>query len=497
MKVCETCSVMVIFGADGDLTKRKLIPALYHLAAGKHLPKEFAVVGLARTEMNSDEFREKLDREIRQHVGESMAPATWTWLRERTYYVSGDFRDADSYRRLREILKEVDGLHGTSGNYLFYLATAPSFFGLIVERLAVEGLTDQAPDNWRRVIIEKPFGRDLDSAKSLNQELRRYLTEDQIYRIDHYLGKETVQNILVFRFGNGIFEPLWNRQYIDHVQITVAETIGVEHRGSYYEEAGALRDMVPNHLMQLLSLVAMEPPNSFDPNAVRDEKAKVLRGIVPLHPFEVLRSTVAAQYAEGQMDGKPVPAYRDESNVSPASNTETFIALKLFIDSWRWADVPFYMRTGKRLTKRVTEIGIHFKRAPFMLFRTTPVDDLAPNFLCIRVQPDEGISLRFDAKVPGPSLQVGTVDMDFQYSKYFGDTPNTGYETLLYDCLAGDATLFQRADTVEIAWGIVQPILDVRAALPQGTLPFYPAGLWGPREADELIERDGRRWHVT
>ena len=494
MKVCETCSVMVIFGADGDLTKRKLIPALYHLAGAGHLPKEFAVVGLARSEMTTEEFREKLERDLREYAGAAIQPGPWNWLRDRLYYVSGDFREAASYRRLREILKDVDGTHGTGGNYLFYLATAPSFFSLIVEQLASEGLTSQAPDNWRRVIIEKPFGRDLESARALNHHLRQYLSEDQIYRIDHYLGKETVQNILVFRFANGIFEPIWNRRYVDHVQITVAESIGVEHRGGYYEDAGALRDMVPNHLLQLISLVAMEPPNSFDPNAVRDEKAKVLRGIVPLHSFEVLRSVVAGQYGDGVIGGNPVPAYRAEPNVSPASNTETFVALKLFIDSWRWADVPFYVRTGKRLAKRVTEIAIQFKCAPLMLFRKTSVQDLAPNLLVIRVQPDEGISLRFDAKVPGPSVNVGKVDMDFSYARYFGDTPNTGYETLLYDCLAGDATLFQRADTVEIAWGIVQPILSVWASLPPGGLPIYPAGSWGPRESEELLERDRRRW---
>jgi glucose-6-phosphate 1-dehydrogenase len=487
-------SIMVIFGADGDLTKRKLIPSLYNLAAGRHLPKEFAVVGLARTNMTTADFREKLTSAIKDYATEPVDSGPWDWLCERLYYVPGDFRDPQAYQRLQDHLQQVDAAHGTGGNYLFYLATAPSFFSEIARRLAARKLTIQPPDGWRRVIIEKPFGHDLESAKALNRELAEFLGENQIYRIDHYLGKETVQNLLVFRFANGIFEPIWNRRYVDHVQITVAESIGVEHRGGYYEEAGALRDMVPNHLLQLLSLVAMEPPNSFDANAVRDEKTKVLRAVLPLHPFEVLRSVVSGQYGEGVIDGSKVPAYRAEPHVSPTSNTETYIALKLFIDSWRWADVPFYLRTGKRLAKRATEIGIHFKQAPFMLFRKTDVGGLAPNLLIIRIQPDEGISLCFDAKIPGPSVRIGRVEMDFDYSQYFGDAPQTGYETLLHDCLAGDATLFQRADMVEVGWNTVQPILDVWASLPPNGPPIYPAGSWGPREADDLIERDGRKW---
>ncbi|WP_447978600.1 glucose-6-phosphate dehydrogenase [Candidatus Nitrospira bockiana] len=496
MTAPNTSGLMVIFGADGDLTKRKLLPALYHLAADNYLPKEFAVVGLARTEMTTDEFRERMNRDAREHIAGHVDRDVWGWLRGRLHYVTGDFRDPGAYAKLAATLKDLDGTYRTPGNYLYYLATAPQFFGEIVQRLAGEGLVTQLPGLWRRVVIEKPFGKDLESAKALNAQLRQHLSEDQIYRIDHYLGKETVQNILVFRFGNGIFEPIWNRRYIDHVQITVAESIGVEHRGTYYEQAGALRDMVPNHMLQLLSLVAMEPPNSFDANAVRDEKAKVLRAILPLHSIEVLRSTVAGQYGAGSIGGKPVPAYREEPNVSPVSNTETFVALKLLIDSWRWADVPFYLRTGKRLAKRVTEISIQFNRPPAMLFRKTPVEDLAPNLLVLRIQPDEGISLRFDAKLPGPSVRVGTVDMDFHYSKYFGDAPHTGYETLLHDCLAGDATLFQRADNVEVGWATVQPILDVWASLPPNGLPIYPAGSWGPREADALLERDGHRWRV-
>lgn len=487
-------SVMVVFGADGDLTKRKLIPSLYHLAAGNLLPKEFALVGFGITPMSTDEFRAKLGRDIREFADISIEPARWDWLRERLYYVTGDFKDPQAYRLLEDTLARVDKTHGTAGNYLYYCATAPAFFAEIVHQLGLRNLTVQQGGSWRRVVIEKPFGHDLDSARVLNQELLEVLEESQIYRIDHYLGKETVQNILVFRFANGIFEPIWNRRYIDHVQITVAESLGVEHRGRYYEAAGALRDMVPNHLLQLVSFIAMEPPHSFDADAVRDEKAKVLRAVLPLSPIEVLRSYVAGQYGEGAIAGVPVPGYREEPNVSPMSNTETFIALKLFIDSWRWADVPFYLRTGKRMPKRVTEVAIQFKRAPFMLFRKTAVERLTPNQLVIRIQPDEGISLSFGAKVPGPAVRLGTVDMDFQYAEHFGCAPSTGYETLLHDSLAGDATLFNRADNVEVGWSVVGPVLDVWKSLPPTSFPNYPAGTWGPKEADELLERDGRQW---
>ncbi len=486
--------VLVVFGADGDLTKRKLIPAIYNLASHKHLPKEFALVGFAITNLSQEDFRDGLSGDIRHFATGEVYPAVWDDLVQRLHYVQGDFRDAEAYARLQQQLAQVDKAHATGGNYLFYLATAPSFFSQIITQLGASGLVEERDGCWRRIIIEKPFGHDLETAKALNREISSVVKERQIYRIDHYLGKETVQNILVFRFANGIFEPVWNHRYIDHVQITVAESLGVEHRGRYYEEAGALRDMVPNHVMQLLSLVAMEPPNSFDADAVRTEKSKVLRAIIPPHPIEVLRNGVAGQYGEGIIGGEAVPGYRAEPNVSPSSNTKTYVALKLAIDSWRWADVPFYLRTGKRMPKRVTEIVIQFKCAPLMLFRKTTVEELAPNVLVIRIQPDEGISLRFDAKVPGPTVRVGTVDMDFQYSKYFGDAPSTGYETLLHDCMAGDATLFQRADNVELAWSIVQPILDVWHALPPASFPNYAAGTWGPQEADELIRRDGRHW---
>ncbi len=485
-------SIIVVFGADGDLTRRKLIPALHNLAVGKHLPEQCAIVGFAITPMSTQEFRDKLSREIRECATDQSG--LQEWLAQRLYYLTGDFRDATAYRRLHEMIEEVDQRHGAHGKVLFYLATAPNYFTEIVRQLGTRGLTVEREGSWRRVIIEKPFGSDLESAYALNRELSRVLKESQIYRIDHYLGKETVQNILVFRFANGIFEPLWNRSYIDHVQITVAESIGIEHRGRYYDAAGALRDMVSNHLLTLVSLIAMEPPNSFDADAVRDEKSRVLRAIVPLDPLEVLRSSVAGQYGEGAIGGSPVQAYRAEPHVAPDSDTETFVAMKLLIDNWRWAGVPFYLRTGKRLPKRVTEIAIQFKGAPHMLFQKTPTEHLAPNLLVIRIQPDEGISLRFDAKIPGPMVRVGAVDMEFQYAKYFGDAPSTGYETLLYDCLVGDGTLFQRADNVEVGWNVVQPILDVWKKLPRDGVPIYPAGAWGPTEANDLLGRDGRKW---
>jgi glucose-6-phosphate 1-dehydrogenase len=344
------------------------------------------------------------------------------------------------------------------------------------------------------VVIEKPFGHDLESARQLNHDIREVIEETQIYRIDHYLGKETVQNILAFRFANGIFEPIWNRRYIDHVQITVAETVGVESRGAYYEEAGALRDMVQNHMFQLLALTAMEPPISFAPDVVRDERVKILRAVRPLAPEDVLRETVRGQYDAGVVKGKQVPAYRGEKGVSPSSTVETFVALKLYVDNWRWADVPFYLRTGKQLPRRVTEVAIQFKRAPFILFRETPVEQLEPNVLVLHIQPDEGISLSFEGKVPGPVMRLGQVRMHFQYSDYFGTTPETGYETLLYDCMTGDSTLFQRSDLVEVGWGIVMPILDVWSALAPRAFPNYAANSWGPRAADDLIQADGRRW---
>ncbi len=486
--------VMVIFGAAGDLTRRKLIPALYNLARLKLLSQEFAVVGLARSQMSTDEFRQKMSDDMKQFASETVDPELWEWFVRRMYYVSADFNDKNAYQQLKDTLQKVDKDHGTHGNYFFYLATAPDYFGGIVESLAEVGLIAEDNQHWRRVIIEKPFGRDLETAKALNHQLLKVAAEHQIYRIDHYLGKETVQNILAFRFANGIFEPIWNRRYIDHVQISVAETVGVEKRGGYYDQAGALRDMVPNHIMQLISLTAMEPPISFEANAVRDEQAKILHAIQPLSAEEVLRKTVRGQYGEGAMEGQRVPAYRSEDGVPPDSRTETFVAMKLQIDNWRWADVPFYLRTGKRLPARNTHIVIQFRRAPFVLFRDTPVENLMPNQLVLHIQPEEGISLRFAAKVPGPIMRLGGVDMNFEYADYFGQQPSTGYERLLHDCMIGDPTLFQRADMVEAGWTVVSPLLDVWKALPPRNFPNYASGTWGPKEADELLERDGRRW---
>ncbi len=486
--------VMTIFGASGDLTKRKLIPALYNLARENFLSKEFAVVGFARRDMTSETFREKITQDIKEFVTGQLDPDLWHWFARRLYYVAGDLQDGNAYQRLRALLAQIDKDHGTRGNYFYYLATAPEFFAPVVQQLGAAGLMHEDNHQWRRVIIEKPFGHDLDSARALNQEIRTVLPERQIYRIDHYLGKETVQNILVFRFANGIFEPIWNRRYIDHVQITAAESVGVEERGGYYDGAGALRDMVPNHLMQLLTLTAMEPPTSFEADAVRDEQTKILRAIQPLTPEEVISRTVRGQYGSGTVKGERVPAYRAEPRVAPDSATETFVVMKLSIDNWRWADVPFYLRTGKSLPKRATEITIQFKRAPFILFRKTAVDRLTPNQMILHLQPDEGISLRFDAKVPGPVVRLGAVNMDFRYADYFGSTPSTGYERLMYDCMIGDATLFQRADMVEAGWSVVAPILDVWKALPPRQFPNYAAGTWGPKEADELLERDGRQW---
>ncbi|HZR67374.1 MAG TPA: glucose-6-phosphate dehydrogenase [Terriglobales bacterium] len=487
--------IMVIFGAAGDLTRRKLVPALYNLAKAQLLSREFAIVGISHNKMSDDDFRRKLADDIKHYAGNDVDSDIWEWFNRRLYYITADFNDKNLYSQLKTSLDKLDKDHSTHGNFFFYLATAPSYFGSIVEQLAAVGLMEESnSQHWRRVIIEKPFGHDLESARALNKQLLSCASENQIYRIDHYLGKETVQNILAFRFANGIFEPIWNRRYIDHVQITVAETVGVESRGSYYDTAGALRDMVPNHIMQLISLTSMEPPISFRPDAVRDEQAKILHAIQPLTSEEVLSRTVRGQYGPGTVDAHRVPGYRQEEDVPPDSKTETFVAMKLAIDNWRWADVPFYLRTGKRLRAQTTEILIQFRRAPFVLFRETEVENLMPNQLVLHIQPQEGISLQFAAKVPGPIMRLGAVDMNFNYADYFGTQPSTGYERLLHDCMIGDATLFQRADMVEAGWCVVSPVLDVWRALPPRNFPNYPSGSWGPKEADELLERDGRHW---
>jgi glucose-6-phosphate 1-dehydrogenase len=494
-RVADRC-IMVIFGASGDLTSRKLLPALYNLCRNHLLPAEFAVLGFAKDELSEEEFRTRTRDEIREYAGAPADCELCNWIADRSSYLTGDFKTPADFVRLKDKIAELDALYRTQGNVLYYLATLPQFISEIVRQLGEQGLTHEDHGVWRRIVVEKPFGSDLESAKALNHEISQVLKESQIYRIDHYLGKETVQNILIFRFANGIFEPVWNRRYIDHVQITVAESLGVERRGGYYEHAGCLRDMIPSHVLQLVSLTAMEPPISFQADAVRDEQSKVLHAIQPISPEDVLTRAVRGQYDEGSIGNQEVPAYRSEELVDPHSNVETFVALKLQLDNWRWADVPFYVRTGKRLPKRVTEIVIQFRRAPFVLFRDTPVDKLTPNLLVMHIQPDEGISLSFGAKIPGAHVRVGGVTMDFQYADYFGTEPSTGYERLLYDAMIGDATLYQRADMVEAGWSVVEPVLDVWKALPPRSFPNYDAGSWGPKEADELMKRDGRKWRT-
>ncbi|NBC12208.1 MAG: glucose-6-phosphate dehydrogenase [Gammaproteobacteria bacterium] len=488
-------NVMIIFGAGGDLTKRKLVPALYHLSNARLLPESFVMLGLDRLDMDDDGFRNLMGEQIRDHVGEVFDEDVWTKLCERLQYMQIDMLSGPDYELLCERLSRIDAERGTEGNYLFYMAIPPSLFSKVADHLGDVGLLHETEDDWRRVIIEKPFGRDLDSAIALNNHLHKNLDEDQIYRIDHYLGKETVQNIMVFRFANGFIEPLWNRHHIDHVQITVAESVGVEHRGSYYEEAGAMRDMIPNHLLVLLGFLAMEPPNSFEAHAMRDEVNKVLDAITPLTPEQVLTHAVRGQYGAGTMpNGEQVMAYRASNGVDPNSHTETFAALKLGMDNWRWAGVPFYLRTGKRLTGQYTEIAIQFRKAPTIMFQDTEVDELEPDMVVLRIQPNEGIQMSLGAKIPGPTMRIGAVNMDFCYEDYFGNKPATGYETLIYDCMKGDATLYKHADTVEKGWEIVQSVLDVWSALPPREFPNYAAGTWGPAAAGNLLREDGRLW---
>ncbi|MBK1645339.1 glucose-6-phosphate dehydrogenase [Thiocapsa imhoffii] len=486
---------MIIFGAGGDLTKRKLIPALFHLCHGKLLPESFAVVGVDRLEMDDHAFRDMMESDVQGNLGAAWDPATWARLRERLHYMQGDIKDQGAYQTLCERLSQIDAERGTDGNYLFYLAVPPMLFADITRLLGAVGLTSEGASDWRRVIIEKPFGSDLDSAKALNGMLHETLDEGQIYRIDHYLGKETVQNIMVFRFSNGFIEPLWNRQHIDHVQITVAESVGVEHRGAYYDTAGALRDMIPNHLLVLLGFLGMEPPNSFESDAVRDEINKVLDAVHPLTPEQVLTNAVRGQYGDGVMtNGEQVSAYRLSPGVAAGSRTETYAALKLTLDNWRWAGVPFYLRTGKRLHGQYTEVVIQFKRAPTIMFKDADTAQMSPDMLVLRIQPNEGIQMSFGAKIPGPRMRVGTVNMDFCYADYFGNAPATGYETLIYDCMNGDATLFKHAETVEKGWEIVESVQDVWSALPARDFPNYAAGSWGPPGADDLLKNDGRHW---
>jgi glucose-6-phosphate 1-dehydrogenase len=486
--------ILVIFGAAGDLTKRLLIPALRNLRRAGLLPKEFAVIGVSRNEVSDETLRHDLGLGNGETPAGDAADADGNWLAERLYHAQGEFNDPALYTNLAKLLAQTDASHHTDGNYLFYLATPAKAFAPIVQRLGEAGLVRQDDGHWRRVIIEKPFGHDLPSALTLDREILGVLSEDQVYRIDHYLGKETVQNILVFRFANGIFEPLWNRNHIDHVQITVAEALDVEARGKFYDSTGALRDMVPNHLFQLLTLTAMEPPICFGAESVRSEKAKVLEAVRQFGPEEAKRNIVRGQYGAGTIGGKKVVPYRNAANVSPKSATETYVALKIAIDSWRWAGVPFYLRTGKALEARRSEIAIQFKQAPFTPFRDTPVERLAPNDLILQIQPEEGMTLRFSAKIPGPQVNMDGVEMKFNYGDHFKAAPNTGYETLIYDCMIGDATLFQRADNIEAGWRVVQPVLEAWAKEGAAELPIYPAGSSGPSEADALLARDGRSW---
>ena len=487
---------LVIFGASGDLTHRKLVPALYNLAASELLPDAFALIGVARSESSSDAFRDDLARSLPKFATRKVDNAIVKKLLGCVAYVQGEPDDPQTYEKLGRALAHIDSERQTKGNRLFYLATPPAAFVPIGTRLGQSGLAREENGAWRRIIIEKPFGTDLASARTLNQKLLSLLKEDQIFRIDHYLGKETVQNILVLRFANGLFEPIWNRDHIDHVQITVAESLTVGRRGNYYDATGALRDMVPNHLFQLLSLVAMEPPSRFAADSVRAQKAELLDSVQLQTPDEALRNSVRAQYGEGVIDNEQVGAYRATEDVKPDSTTETYAALKLVIDNWRWAGVPFYLRTGKALRTKLTEVAIKFKQAPIAMFRDTPIENLAQNFLVLRIQPNECIGLEFNAKVPGPSISIGGVGMTFKYEDYFDVAPSTGYETLIYDCMIGDAILYPRADGIEAGWRIVQPFMEAwRAANGKG-LATYRAGSEGPVEADWLLSADGRRWRA-
>jgi glucose-6-phosphate 1-dehydrogenase len=492
---------MVIFGAAGDLTKRLVVPALYNLVKAGRLPNEFQFVGMDLASKSTGEWKDGLTKMMQSFVGgegefavDQIDQTAWQWLTDRMSYVQGDLNDPKAYSRLDAHLVGLDKSSGTAGNRLFYLAVADRFFSVAIAGLGAAGLVTEQNAQWRRVVIEKPFGHDLSSAKALNAEILKRLQEHQIYRIDHFLGKETVQNIMALRFANGLFEPGWNREHIDHVQITASETVGVELRGKFYEKTGALRDMVPNHVFQLLAMVAMEPPISFEADAVRNKKAEVIEAIRPLTAAQALQDAVRGQYGGGTVLGKLVQDYRREPDVDPNSNTETYIACKLQIDNWRWAGVPFYLRTGKYLTSRLTEIAIRFHQAPFTLFRGTDVERMHPNWLILRTQPSEGIGLEFAAKRPGPSVKLDNVRMDFAYKDYFKTEPNTGYETLIYDCMIGDATLFQRADNIEAGWQAVQPILDAWANNSPRDFPNYVAGTDGPAAAEQLLARDGRAW---
>ena len=492
-RAAEPCAV-VIFGASGDLARRKLIPALYRLVQERLLPAEFAIIGLGRTPMNDEEFRQKMKEAVVEFSeSKEVDEEVWRSFAEGMQFIPSDINNAECYGVLARKLEEVDRARGTQGNRLFYLSVAPEFYAEAVRQLGEAGLTKQ-DKGWVRVIVEKPFGTSLESAQELNRQILQHLKESQVYRIDHYLGKETVQNLLVFRFANGIFEPMWNRQYIDHVQVTNAETVGVEGRGGYYEKSGVVRDMIQNHVFQVLSLVAMEPPASLSAEDVRDEKIKAMHSAREFTPERVRAECVRGQYGAGSIGGKPVPGYREEKDVAPDSTTETFAMVTMWFDNWRWSGVPFYIRSGKRLAKRVTEIAIQFRAAPHALFGKAQ-EELAPNQLVIRIQPDEGITLRVAAKVPGQVTRIRDVNMDFRYGASFGVQLAEAYERLILDCILGDSTLYARKDMTERGWELVMPILEEWGAhKDEANFPNYEAGSWGPDESFKLLEQQGRRW---
>jgi glucose-6-phosphate 1-dehydrogenase len=492
-------STLIIFGGSGDLTRRKLIPALYRLSQQRLLPAGFTVVGISRSPMNNEQYRAMLRTWIDKSAEDSSSDsATWESFAEGIFYIAADYRDPAAYQKLTSFMSENEPARRTGGNRLFYLATAPSDYAAIVRNLGAANLSTENENGsgWVRIIIEKPFGQDLKSARELNKEVSSVFREQQVYRIDHYLGKETVQNILVFRFANEIFEPIWNRDYIDNIQITAAENQGIGSRAAYYEEAGALRDMVQSHILQLLALVTMEPPPNFSAEAVRSEKAKILNSVRPFSSEEVRRFSVRGQYSCGPIGTKEVPGYLEEQGVASGSRTETYVAIRFLIDNWRWADVPFYIRTGKNLPKRVTEIAVTFQRTPHFLFRQAPADKVESNTLAFRIQPDEGITLKFIAKLPGQSMEMNPVNMDFRYGSTFGLHLAEAYERLLLDCMLGDPTLFDRIDSVEASWELMEPFLKTWSADQDSLIPQYASGTWGPPEADELLARENRSWRL-